>query len=323
TEDNEGLEVFFRLINLYFTRPKFTVEGFKAVVNRTELNLNKKNVDHETKFEEYFKRFNTQSLPELLPLSAADLKNIDLVKSKQLNTEAFGNPREFVCVVVGSFDVEKIKPAILNYLASIPNTGKNFSIKTVKQNIFPNGISQTSVPQHRRTECLTRITFPLKVSLANNQISQLEIACQVIEYHFKKNFIDQMQTTHGFDVAYEFPLYPTLQQPWITLQFISEPELCQNLIKIVLEEFKQFQSKGPSEEEVKAAKAQQISSDDYWENDNSYWVMVLSNYYLWDFSPMNIINTKKNIENLNHKNIVEIIKTYFSLENYTIISSKT
>jgi hypothetical protein len=164
--------------------------------------------------------------------------------------------------------------------------------------------------------------LPLSVPLNEDNSHLFEFACQLIEARLRHVITEQMKTSYGIDVAYEFPLYPFLDSPWMTIQFRCEASVINLLIPVILNELKCMQSKGVSQKEVDEIKKYEQGSEELWLHDNYYWVCVLSNFYLWGWNPENIQRNREQMNHLEAEKLNHILKTYFSLNSYSIVSAQ-
>lgn len=318
----EELEPFFEISNAFFTEPRFDKEGFQNALERAKTNLNKRPLDFDTTFDEVFFRTNTQNNCAHCAKKLSKLSQVDFSLAKDLYFSAFGNPKDFVLVIVGSFEMEEMLKLVKQYLDFEVNQPKPFEKKQIHQAVFPAGITSVKVPFYSRTDSLTRMTFPIKSHMDEEKLRHLALACQVMEIRLRNLMRTQMDTTFGLDVAYEFPFFPYLDHPWITIQFRCEPEKVSKIKELILGELTLLQKQNLTEDEFNEAKIQQKHSDEFWLRDNYFWVGALSNYYIWDWDPKNIVKNLDDTQTLSKGHIQSLLQTSFSLSQYSIISAE-
>lgn len=317
--DKSNLECFLKTVNLAFVKSNYTEEAFNTVIAREKESIRKRSLDFDTTFEDTFLGINTENLPALKPLSLGDLDRADFATSKKFYDLRFIDPSEFVCVIVGPFDIAKAKVLVEKYLSSIPPLKEKSELDKYFVGAFPPGITKKKIPMLKKGESLARLTLPIVVSLNEQKIQSLETACQVIEGRLRKVIRSQTNTTQAIDVAYELPLFPYLELSWITIQFRGDPSMINTLAKTILTEVESLQKNGASSSEIADAKTQQTQSDDYWLRDNGYWLATLTNYYMLKWDPKYIVKDMEKGEALKPDVINNVIKTYFPLNNYTLI----
>lgn len=318
----EGIDSFLKCIQMLFTEQQFTKVGMDIAMTQARESFSKASLDHEQNYEAFFMETNTQRAKALCHLNDCDLKKVNFDVSKEFYKNCFSNPADFVCVIVGSFDVEEVKPLIYQRLGQIPSLSESKDLKHHLPVYFPKGVTKTTLPVTPRTEYTTRITLPLSQSLNEKNIHTFEFACQIIEARLRDVITKKMVISHGVDVAYEFPLYPHLENPWITIQFRSDHKSTPQITELVLSELKRLQHEGASLNEINEIKKLQNGSEDYWWSENCYWVSSLSNFYLWGWNPEKIRVQREETALLTVEEISEILKTYFDLTHYSIVSAK-
>lgn len=317
--DEGSLELFLKTASSAFTKANFTQEAFDKVIAQEKESISKRSLDFDTTFEDTFLAINTENLPALKPLTLADLERADFAVAKKFYDQRFIDPSDFICVIVGTFDVNKVKELVEKHLATIPPLAEKSELDKYFVASFPPGITKKKITMLKKGESIARLTFPITVPLNEQRIQSLETACQVIEARLRKEIRAQTNTTQAVDVAYELPLFPYLDLAWITIQFRGEPNIINNLAKTIIAQLTDLQQKGASEKEIADAKTQQTQSDEYWLRDNGYWVATLTNYYMLKWNPKFIIKDMEKSENLKADAINTVIKTYFPVNNYTLI----
>lgn len=313
---------FLMCVNMFFTRQNFTEEGMKIALGQVKQSIVKAKHDNDAIYEAEYLAMNTQGFSGFRSLQLNDIEKVDFIAARNFFFKSFSNPAEFVCVIVGNINPESVKPWIDKYLGEIPSQEYRQKISQPPVKAFPAGKSEKIVRQANRKDCLTRLTLPLAVPINEENLNSFEFATQVIEARIRKIFIDKMKISHGIDVAYEYPFYPSLENPWIIIQFKSPQKLVDPLIQMILAELKRLQASGVAQPEIDVIKKFQVGSDDFWLRENAYWAVTISNYLMWDW---NLEGIKKNTDKTNATNmnlINTILRTYFSVDNYTIISSQ-
>lgn len=321
TSGKYGLDEFLKCINIVFTQHRLTQDGMRAAIANAKCALSKIDCDHERSYENALLNVNTQGYRALQPLSLEDLKKVDLEKAKEFFKKCFSDPSNFVCVIVGSFNLEEAQTLIDKYLGGIPR--KDSNEKTVETSFpvfFPKGVTNKKIPLIGRADCLTRLTFPLEIKLDENNIFIMEFMCQIIEARLRRIITGQMQLSHGVDVSYHFPLYPLLDSPWVSVRFRSDLKHVDMLKELILVEIKHLQEAGATDKEMHEIKRLQKGSEEFWLKDNFYWVSMLTNYYLWKWDPSHISTAQRETQTLGLKTVNVMLKSAFSTTNYSTVT---
>lgn len=322
TSDREGLKEFLHCVNMVFTKHRLTESGLKAAVENAKRIISKMGCDSEQLYETAFQQINTEGLEVLRPLGLADLKNVNLATAQSFFDACFSDPSGFVCVIVGNFDLDEAKAWVKEYLGEISRSTPKINFDKSFTTSFPKGLTHKSITLSGRTNSITRLTFPLQPILNDKNLPSMEFMCQIIEARLRRLITSKMKISHGVDISYEFPLYPSLDRPWISIQFRSEPKNAEMIIDLILTQLKHIQDHGVTEAEMHEIKKLQTGSEEFWLRDNFYWVSMLSNYYLWKWSPEQIHQAEIQTKTLTLGEVNEMLKTYFTLNNYSIITGQ-
>lgn len=317
----ESIRSFLKGVKMVFTEQEFTQEGFKAAKLLTKDIIGKLNHDNEHVYESAFLRINTQNFPPLRPMAVENFEKIKFETAKDFFKRSFSDPADFILVIAGNFDVPNVIQLVEKYLGVIPRPEngsrliKSFSVP------FPPGITETNIKLPTQTSCLTHVTFPLKIAVNDQNIEEIAFMCQVIEARLRQLITHKMDLSYGVDVSYEFPLYPFLNNPWISIRFRCEDKYIAKLKGIVLSELLRLQDQGVSQEEVEAIRKLEMGSREFWLKDDFYWVSMLANYYLWGWNPEKIDAKNSSIDKIDTAAINGLLKKAISLSNYSIVTA--
>jgi len=321
TAGKEEVELLFKLIHSVFIHPKFTKDAFDRVVMQAKLSAEKRSSDSGRMYEEAYLTTNTQNYSVLRSLEVNDILRADFESSQKFYNEAFANPEEFVCVIVGDFNLDMMTEMIKKHLANIPVRKAQIGLSHAYLPAFPSTTITKQVKCYKNCEGLNRLTFPVKVRIDENSIHELAFVCQLLEARLRRALNKFTGSTQGIDVVYEFPFFPVLEHPWITVQFRSEEKAATLLRDKMIAELESLQTQGPSTEELTQAKVQKQQNDEFWMRENDFWVATLSNYYLVKWPLRDIFKDLKTEEWSEVSQVRAQLKRFFDLKTFTLVSS--
>lgn len=319
SSSKEELFAFLNCIHFLFTKQNFSQEGWKNAQSVAQNSLDKLSQDYDYLYETELIKVNTQNVDFLKPMTPADLTKVDFSFAKKFFLHSFSNPAEFVCVIVGSFDLDAVKQSVSASLGKIPAGTLRFDYTRELVAPFPAGISEKAIKVKGRSDSITRLTFPLKIAVNETNMHVIAFATQIIEARLRKVITERMKQSHGIDVSYEFPLYPKLDNAWISVRFRSEGKEIPFLKQQILEQLNLLISKGPSDVEMEHIRKLELGNDEFWMKDNSYWASTLMNYSLWRWAPEAICSDALKAQNLNPKDIHSFLSKAITLLNYSVV----
>jgi hypothetical protein len=188
--------------------------------------------------------------------------------------------------------------------------------------MFPPGITREEIKLPKRSDALLCLTFPWKKAMSERKLYKMAFVCQVIKARLRKVISEKMKLAYGADVSYEFPFYPHLNNPWISIRFRSDLSKIEPIKQLILEELKVLQQKGVDESLLVEVKELEKSRDEFRLRDNFYWVSMLGNYYLWHWDPEWIVKSSILTQEIQPAKVNSTLERAFSLENYSQITGK-
>lgn len=272
--DSEGVAFFFDLAQRYATQKQLTHEGFNRVVAKEKEILKSKEQGRGSSLEEWSRLVHTQDIAALKPLSLQDLTSMEFDRAKQFFEEYFSNPAEFVCVVVGNFELEKLLPIVSRTLGAIP--AKSSAAFSPQWPQFPEGVTIRGIPSSEK-ESLASLTYPLQPIRSPQQLLMAKLAAQVLETRLRC-------VAKDLSCSLELPLYPGLHLTWLSIQYRSPPTQVEKIKVLLSSEIERLSREGASERELSESWRQLREKERLWQQDNQYWLSHLSDYFLrgWD-----------------------------------------
>lgn len=317
----ESLPMLIKLISDFLARPQFHKSGLDAALKMMNEIIEHSNFDKTQKYENAFFLLNTKAQPKNALLTKESMNEINL-KKLPFVFESLFTPQDFCCVITGDFDIDLIKPYIAKFLGDIPKKNKGLKVTISPQPIFPSHPESQVIALKNGSDSLTRITFPIAKPIDSSNIYKLEMVCQTIEAHLRSIMQRRLKSSYGVDVAYEFPFYPSFIFPWITIQYRSDFSQAEDLAKIITSEIQHLKNKGPSLADLQAAELSQKANDEFWYNDDEYWLSFLTNAHLMGLTPSSIFELQKNEKTIALEKMNEILSSLIDAARYTQLTTK-
>lgn len=315
----DSAPMLFELIKELFVLSKIDATQLPVVRERLKEDVISISCDKSCQFDSLFYQINTEGYARLAPLTTDSIDQITLEDAQKVLMAAFQNPAEFTAIVTGDIDVVKMKALIEKTLGTIPKGRDNSIWEQAPALTFPKGTTRKQLFQAEAKDSLTRITFPILATINESNIRVLDLMTETIEARLRTQLQKRYGEMFGIDVSYEFLLYPLMDKPWITLQFRSNHDKSEAITQFIIQQLTDLQTNGPTQEDVVAAKLLKEQSDEYWNQDNHFWISVLSQYHMMGWEKGEIVkNYGPNDVSLNQ--ITQAIKTYIPLDNYTVVS---
>nr|NGY94926.1 hypothetical protein [Neochlamydia sp. AcF84] len=311
----ESLETFFTLVKKIFQQPRCTPEAFNQVLKSKKDELIRRG--REVDSDKLLRVIAVHEQHALNPLSFKDLKKANVGQSERFFRAAFSNPADFVCIIVGKFNIEKIKKLCMDSFSTldVQKIDQKFILPHYKRAPKVRLTKIHHLPHSQ--ESLVYLSLPLHLCLNPTNLEHLELACQMIETRLRNHIETHFSESRGMDVRYELPLYPSLEYPWITVQFHVDDKQIDSTLNLALQQIKIICRDGFSLDEVTAASQLKQKRAKLWEGSQDYWIILLSNYYLWKW------DSKKITEGFQMPQVVDPKEIHFTLCHSLLIDEYT
>lgn len=315
TTETGGIKLFFELVKGYSTEKKLTREGFDKISKVARELIRLREHARSSPAEEWSRLVHSQDVVALKPLTLKDLNTMEFSRAQKFFEDYFSNPADFVCVIVGNFEVEAIIPLAAEAFGSIPSQGPT-QIAAAPAPAFPPRAFTKRIAAPGSKECLARLTFPLAAIETPQQLRMASLIAQVLDTRLRAHSSKEVQEMGS---SLELPLYPDLTLTWLSVQFRCAPHRVEQVHKAVLEEMKKLIAEGPSDAELAASMKQFRQKEGLWHKDNHYWLSALSDYFLrgWRWEEL-----RKSVEDENPpsaKQFLMGIQPLIQLDRYSFV----
>ena len=247
-----------------------------------------------------------------------DIEKIDYDRACELFSQRYANAGDFAFIFVGNFDIEKMRPLVEQYIASLPSTGKKENhdasqIPTIRKG---HHIKQLSIPMESpKTTVLYNITANVK-NTQKNRISY-QILRQVLSMMYTEQIREQEGGTYGVSVSGDLARVPknTLT---MFINFDTNEAQAQSLLDKAISILNELAQNGPDSNKFNQVKEYIAKRRQSQIVENSYFMSILKNKVLYNnddaFTYDKTLNdlTEKDVQRLakkiaSSKDIIQII----------------
>ena len=321
TTGKSGMQMILKLIQMQFTEKNFDEKSFQLVLNESKNAVKKKLQNMNTSVDDWVKNINTDGYFPLQKLTRNELEKTDFKKSKCFFERCFNNPKEFVCIIVGDFDSQKIIPLVEQYLATVPKGEDTESFDNIKLPAFTSRITSKTIKSNQKAHAITRLSLPLQTNFDGTHNHLSDFMTRVIHQRLESILKKRLKNVNLIEVVHCFPFYPYYKNSWLVVQFSSDPKAISSIVQQILFEINRLQKHGPSEKEVLEVRKMYQETDKFWLSNSRFWVTALTEYALFDWDPNHILVQYDQLPKVDSKTIKNIISKQISLKSYTVISS--
>jgi zinc protease len=314
----QDVETFFELIYLGFTAPRADPAVFEVIKSQLKTFLENRAQSPETVFTDTLRTTMQRDQPRFRPMRVDEIPQMSLEKSLAFYRDRFGDAGDFTFVFVGKLDLEKLKPLVCRYLASLPSRGRKETWRDLRVPP-PEGVVKRTVEKGVEPKSLAAIVFsgPFRDSRANRNV--LRAASQVLETRLRKLLREKLSGTYDVSVQPVTNRIPR-QEYRVSIELGADPARIDDLTKTIFREINKLKKEGPGEkevEEVRTAESRDFETDS---RDNGWWLGRLAEHYRLGDDPSDILTFPASLSLITKKSVTAAARTYFNTKNYVQVT---
>ncbi|TKC59121.1 insulinase family protein [Pedobacter hiemivivus] len=310
----KDLETALQLTYLYFTEPRKDTAAFNATISRARATLANPVNTPEKLFSDTLNAVLSNYHLRRKSAELADLEKVNLDRAFEIYKDRFSDASDFTFIIVGNFDLAKIKPLLVQYLGSLPALGRKESAKDLGINI-PSGVIKKTVYGGSEDKATVQliISGDYQYSEANNL--QLQAIKQVLELRMLERLREKEGGVYSPGVSLNVSHTPKTRYAF-GISFGCSPANVEMLIAAVWEEIAKIKAEGALPEDLAKFIAEKKVGLKNSLETNGFWLNYLSNQYQEQLDPKEILHYNKNLEGLNSAQLKTAINTYLDSKNY-------
>ncbi len=315
TSGNADVETMLQLVHLYFTKPRKDEELFKSFVTKQQAMVQNMMSDPRTVFQDSVQRllYNGNPRGPRVP-RANDFDKINPDRVLEIYKERFGNASGWTFYIVGSFDLEKLKPLIASYLGTLPSTPatstfRDLGIRPVK------GVVKKSIKKGNEPKSFINIIFTGEATYSDNDALKLQALLELMNIKLIETLREELSGIYGGGMNGSLNKI-SYNNYSISVSLPCGPENVDKLIKATFDEIQKVKDKGPLEADLNKVKETFDKQFQVELKDNSYWLTRLQRSGELGLNPADITTLNARMKAITPKDLQEAARKYFNVNNY-------
>jgi zinc protease len=309
----EDIETMFQLVNLYFTEPRMDYDSYESYTSKLKESIKNADLSPDKALRDTFNVTMAQYNYRERPMSESLLKELDPDKAYNFYKNRFADASDFTFIFVGNFDVEKIKPFITQYIASLPATNRKETWKDLGVKP-PKGVITKKVYKgmDKKSSVMIALTGPFEYTRENR--NKMQAMGEVFNILLRESIREEKGGVYGIGARASSEKYPYPNYS-VNIRFGCDPTRSEELIAEVKRIMKVMREKKVDKTYLQKAKEILIRGNEVNLKENSFWVNAI---YQYDFTgeDLNLIGDyKKLADKLTLEDIQNAAKKYLTEEN--------
>jgi zinc protease len=313
----QDLETLFQLVHLYFKAPRKDTVAFASFLSRQKAFLQNRGAFPDIAFFDSLQVTLSNYHYRARPLTAQLLDELSLDKAYAFYKDRFADPSDFIFFFVGNFQLDKIKPLVTQYLASLPSINRSESWRDVGMRP-PKGVVKKQV--YKGIEPKSRVQFvftgPFEWSYQNryNMLALIE----VLRIKLREVLREDKGGVYGVQISGAPSLYPRKEYN-ISIGFGCAPERVDELIAATMQQIDSLRLKKPEDIYIEKTKEIQRREREVNLKENQFWLSIFRQYYANGENPEEILQYVILVDKLSGDPVQQAAKQYFDANNMVTV----
>ena len=313
--NKQDLETMLQVMYLALTAPRRDPALFQSFVGKQQDALRNQMATPLAVFQEQFIQATYPPHPRIPVLPKPEhIAQLDLDRLMALYQSRFSSAKGFTFFLVGSFDVDKIKPLLLTYLGSLPTHDLELGVKD--HGLRPvRGIVKKEVYVGKEQQSMVTLQMHGERAMPLSERLRFDAMIEVLQLRLTATMREELGAVYSPRVTSSIRLIP-YQGYAIVLALPSGPENVDKLLRSSFSLIEQLKAAPASEEELNKVKENWLKNRKESLKTNGFWLSTLSNALQQQEDPAHIFSFEERVKKLSTKDIQEAAKTYLDTSNY-------
>jgi len=310
----KDLETALQLVYLYFTQPRKDVEVYKGLLSQEKASLANRSNDPPSVFSDTISAvLGNYSIRRTGP-SIEKYDKINLDRAFEIYKDRFADASDFTFTFVGSFDVEKLKPMLEQYLGALPSTKRIESARDLGIHI-PAGKIQKQVFKGQEPKSTVRLTFSGVYQYNETENNLLDALSSILDIKLIERLREDESGVYGVGSRASYSKYPENRYTFF-ISFGCSPDNVEKLINSALDEIKKIRDNGPLQVDVEKVQAEERRVTEVQLKENGFWLGYLNGQFQNNENPEQILSYQEAIKKITPEALKVAANKYLSGDNF-------
>jgi zinc protease len=313
TATPESLEKAFQLSYLYFTEPRLDTGNFNNFIARFKASIPERTNNPQAVFTDTVISIFHNNNRRFSPPTLERINDINLNKAYSIYKEEFENTGGFTFVIVGAFDIKKIKPLIEKYIASLPSAHKNDNI--VNLGIEPiAGKLTTKVYAGKQEKSNVTLIFKGKYEFTPENNLQIDALGEILEYKLIERLRQTESGVYTPNVTVNRNKYPGSDYS-IFISFECDPKNTDKLIRATIEEIDKIKLTGATDTDIQKYQEEARRAHEVNIKNNYFWFSYLTKTIKTGGDLKSILDFNKSLKEITSETVKKAASDFLDEDN--------
>jgi zinc protease len=309
----KDFETALQLVYLYFTEPRKDPDIWQSNMTQTKSFLANRSLDPTSVFQDTVSAtLSSHNIRRMVPTTQL-LDKASLDKAYSFYKERFADANGFTFTLVGSFDVDQIKPLLEKYLGGLPSAKGDETYKNLGIHI-PAGQMTKEVHKGIADKSSVQMVFSGEYDFNADNNLQIDALNEVLNIKLIERLREKEGGVYAPGVRASFAKIPN-QRYSIIVYFGCAPANVDKLINATMEEINKIKQNGPEAVDVQKFIAEESRSTEVQLKENNFWEAHLSSASQNQTDPDAVLHHIKDLDKVTVQSVKDAANKYLSGDN--------
>ena len=273
TSNVKDTKTLLELVYLYFTQPRKDPQAFKNLMEQQQEFLTNAHVNPMLAYNDTLHKV-AYATNRMESMNKEQLKRVNYNRIMHIYKELFANAANFKLILTGNININKLKPLLCQYIATLPSNNTKETIGTYEPKLVDGKKTYIFHKKQTTPTAITTIVIKGKMEYNNRNELLMDAIGQLLRIVYTEKVREDKGGTYSVQVSGDLQHHPD-DEALLRIAFQTDPQKYNDLIPIVYKELEKMATEGPSQQDLDKVKAYELKVYNQVLRMNNYWEYVL------------------------------------------------
>lgn len=273
TSNVKYTKTLLELVYLYFTQPRKDPQAFKNLMEQQQEFLTNAHVNPMLAYNDTLHKV-AYATNRMASMDKEQLKRVNYNRIMHIYKELFANAANFKLILTGNININKLRPLLCQYIATLPSNNTKETIGTYEPKLVDGKKTYIFHKKQTTPTAITTIVIKGKMEYNNRNELLMDAIGQLLRIVYTEKVREDKGGTYSIQVSGNLQHHPN-DEALLRIAFQTDPQKYNSLIPIVYKELEKMATEGPSQQDLDKVKAYELKVYNQVLRMNNYWEYVL------------------------------------------------
>ena len=273
TSNVKDTKTLLELVYLYFTQPRKDPQAFKNLMEQQQEFLTNAHVNPMLAYNDTLHKV-AYATNRMESMNKEQLKRVNYNRIMHIYKELLANAANFKLILTGNININKLKPLLCQYIATLPSNNTKETIGTYEPKLVDGKKTYIFHKKQTTPTAITTIVIKGKMEYNNRNELLMDAIGQLLRIVYTEKVREDKGGTYSVQASGDLQHHPN-DEALLRIAFQTDPQKYNDLIPIVYKELEKMATEGPSQQDLDKVKAYELKVYNQVLRMNNYWEYVL------------------------------------------------